>query len=62
MKRKTQDEMNRTAAAEYLGVAPNTLKAYPVPFVQYVERAPAIYKKSDLDKFRNESTQNLRAA
>ena len=50
-----KQELCRTKAAEYLGVSPRTLKRYPIPFRQYSRFGYAIYKKSDLDEFKEKS-------
>ena len=55
-KQNKDETMCRTRAAEYLGVAPNTLKSYPIPYRQYSRFGYALYKKSDLDKFKDQRT------
>jgi len=55
-KQNQDDKICRTHAAEYLGVAPNTLKSYPIPFIQYSRFGYALYKKSDLLKFKEQRT------
>ena len=46
----------RTISAEYLGVSPATLKKLPIPFVQYSHFGYALYKKSDLDSYKESKT------
>ena len=50
-----QQDLCRTKAADYLGVSPRTLKRYPIPYRQYSRFGYAIYKKSDLDAFKEKS-------
>ena len=53
---KKDPEYCRSIAAEYLGVASATLKKYPIPYRQYSRFGYALYKKSDLDKFKESKT------
>ena len=51
-----EPEYCRTISAEYLGVSPATLKKLPIPYRQYSRFGYALYKKSDLDKFKDQRT------
>ncbi len=49
----------RSWAADYLGVTSNTLKSYPIPFIQYSRFGYALYKLADLRAFKEKSIHNL---
>lgn len=57
-----QRKMCRSIAAEYLGVSSATLKKLPIPFIQYSRFGYAIYKKYDLDKFKESRTFTPKSA
>ena len=50
------DTLCRKDASNYLGISPRTLQKLPVPFVQYSDCSYALYKISDLDKFKESRT------
>lgn len=53
---KKQKTLCRQYAAKYLGVSSATLKKLPIPYVQYSRFSYALYKISDLDKFKESRT------
>jgi len=53
---KQDDELiTRSAAAKLLGVSATALYNYPIPFVQYMRKSHAKYKRSDVLAFKAKS-------